>query len=159
MKKLNKGEYIAKENEDGITTMKWKDKRDVLVLSTKDSVKLRKVKKFKKGVLCKPEIFFFYYNKGNGAVDLAEQMTSYSSSLKKTVKWYKKLGIDLLLNTSLVNALTLYKTTTNQNIQIVDFRKEILKNLCHKPQEIAPAEGPKRLKHTVSKAERSCAKG
>lgn len=59
MKKLKKGEYIAKENEDGITTMKWKDKRDVLVLSTKDSVKLRKLKKFKKEVLCKPEIFFF----------------------------------------------------------------------------------------------------
>ncbi|GBP54651.1 hypothetical protein EVAR_35913_1 [Eumeta japonica] len=43
------------------------------------------------------------YNKAKGAVDLSDQMTSYSSPLRKTVKWYKKLGIELILNTALVN--------------------------------------------------------
>ncbi|GBP12693.1 PiggyBac transposable element-derived protein 4 [Eumeta japonica] len=44
------------------------------------------------------------YNKAKGAVDLSDQMTSYSSPLRKTVKWYKKLGMELILNTALVNA-------------------------------------------------------
>lgn len=35
LKKLEKGEYIANENENRITIMKWKDKRDVLVLCSK----------------------------------------------------------------------------------------------------------------------------
>ncbi|CAH2008658.1 unnamed protein product [Acanthoscelides obtectus] len=33
-KKLKKGEITAKENERGICILKWRDKRDVLVLST-----------------------------------------------------------------------------------------------------------------------------
>lgn len=36
-KKLKRNEYIAKESLDGITVLKWKDKRDVLLLSTKHS--------------------------------------------------------------------------------------------------------------------------
>lgn len=35
--KLQKGDFIAMENEDGITILKWKDKRDVMMLSTKHS--------------------------------------------------------------------------------------------------------------------------
>lgn len=35
---INKGEFRAKENEDGMTCMKWKDKRDVYLLSTKHSI-------------------------------------------------------------------------------------------------------------------------
>jgi hypothetical protein len=41
-KKLKPGEFIAQENEDGITVLKWKDKRDVLMLSTKHSDKFVK---------------------------------------------------------------------------------------------------------------------
>ncbi|KAG5864073.1 hypothetical protein JTB14_033907 [Gonioctena quinquepunctata] len=32
--RLQKGEIIAKESADGITILKWKDKRDVMVLTT-----------------------------------------------------------------------------------------------------------------------------
>lgn len=34
-KKLKKGDFIAQQSDYGIVFMKWKDKRDVLVLSTK----------------------------------------------------------------------------------------------------------------------------
>ncbi|KAI5632386.1 transposase IS4 domain-containing protein [Phthorimaea operculella] len=34
-KKLKPREFVAQQNEDGITVLKWKDKRDVLMLSTK----------------------------------------------------------------------------------------------------------------------------
>lgn len=35
---LKPGEFSAKENKNSITVMKWKDKRDVCLLSTKHSI-------------------------------------------------------------------------------------------------------------------------
>lgn len=36
-KKLQRNKYIAKESKDGLTILKWKGKRDVLLLSTEHS--------------------------------------------------------------------------------------------------------------------------
>ncbi|XP_046969102.1 piggyBac transposable element-derived protein 4-like [Vanessa cardui] len=151
-KKLKKGEYIAKESEDGITVMKWRDKREVLVLSTKHSVRFHNVTK-RGRIISKPQIIIDY-NKGKGAVDLSDQMTSYCTPLRKSIKWYKKIAIDLLLNTSVVNALILYKTVTNDKmIQIVDFRRKLLSGLCQKNEEALKRKMPQRLKHTLVKRE------
>ncbi|CAG4938111.1 unnamed protein product [Parnassius apollo] len=46
--KLKKGEFIAKESDDGITVLRWKDKRDVLVLSTKHSTRFLPINKHNK---------------------------------------------------------------------------------------------------------------
>lgn len=149
--KLKKGQYIARESPDGITVMKWKDKRDVLILSTKHSVKFRDVTKRGK-IISKPQIIVDY-NKGKGAVDLSDQMTAYSSPLRKSVRWYKKLAIDFILNTSIVNALTLYQAVTKKKIQIIEFRKRVLKHLCQTDEVAVPIQRPKRLKHKLAKKE------
>lgn len=85
--------------------------------------------------------------------DLSDQMASYSSPLRKSVRWYKKLAIDLLLNTSLINALILYKQVTTKNIQIVDFRKDIVKKFCRKKSSTTTpgTQGPKRALHKISR--------
>lgn len=44
-KKLKRRELIARENKSGITILKWKDKRDVLMLSTKHSAEMATVHK------------------------------------------------------------------------------------------------------------------
>lgn len=46
----------------------------------------------------------------------ADQMGAYSSCLQRPVKWYHKVAIDLMLNISLTNALTLYNMVTKTNI-------------------------------------------
>lgn len=104
--KLKKGQFAAAESTNGITMMKWKDKRDVYVLSTKHSVRFYHVNK-RGNVVSKPKIVVDY-NRDKGAVDLADQLAAYSKPLRKTIKWYKKLAINLLLNTTLVNAMILY---------------------------------------------------
>lgn len=53
--------------------------------------------------------------------------------LRKSLKWYKKLTYDLILNVAMVNASVLYKSVTNKFITIIDFRKEILKSFMSKP--------------------------
>ncbi|CAG4960623.1 unnamed protein product [Colias eurytheme] len=77
--KLKKGAYIAKESTDGITVMKWRDKREVLVLSTKHSTRFHTVTKRGK-IVSKPKIICDY-NRAKGAVDLSDQMAAYSTPL------------------------------------------------------------------------------
>lgn len=50
-------------------------------------------------------------------------MTAYSSPLRETVKWYKKLAIELFVNTCIVNSMVLFKQVTRKNISITDFMK------------------------------------
>ena len=45
-------------------------------------------------------VFFFFYNDAKKSVDLADQVSSYYSCLRKTVKWYRKIIIQLICGTS-----------------------------------------------------------
>ncbi|EFN68845.1 hypothetical protein EAG_13643, partial [Camponotus floridanus] len=65
------------------------------------------------------------YNLGKSSVDLSDQMIAYSSPLRRTIKWYKKLAIELLLNTCIVNSIVLFKQVTRKNIAIPDFRMKL----------------------------------
>lgn len=56
-------------------------------------------------------------------------MSSYSSALRKTIKWYRKIAIELLLGTSMVNAHFLYKEINNSTISITDFRQNVVEQL------------------------------
>lgn len=133
--KLERGDFKAMENEDGITVMKWKDKRDVYMLSTKHSNKLSKI--VKKGKEITEPKMILDYNNSKGSVDLSDQMGAYSSPLRKTVKWYRKLGIELLLNTAIVNAWIMYTKTKTTKMPIVEFRKSLVENLTNsfQPQQ------------------------
>lgn len=131
--KLEAGSFIARESYDGITVMKLREKEVTLLLSTKHSTQFAsKCTKSGKSVI-KPQIIIDY-EKAEEAVHLCDKIaeTSSTCTLLEPMKWYKKLAIDLLLNIAVVNALTLYKSMTNKNIQIVDFRKELVVYLCQK---------------------------
>lgn len=149
--KLKKGQYVAKESADGITVMRWRDKRDVLVLSTKHSVRFQTVVKHRRQV-SKPKIVVDY-NKAKGAVDLSDQMTAYQTPLRKTIKWYKKVAFDLLLNTAMVNSLILYQSVNRKKYPILEFRKEIMKSFLDSNIESDRNQRPRREKHGLKKKE------
>ncbi|XP_022837201.1 piggyBac transposable element-derived protein 4-like [Spodoptera litura] len=150
--KLKRGQYIAKESNDGITVLRWRDKRDVLVLSTKHSVRFQSIIKHGKQT-SKPKIVLDY-NKAKGAVDLSDQMTAYQTPLRKSIKWYKKLGIDILLNTAMVNALILYQSVARKKISVLEFRKEIMKSFVDFDTNDTPSnQRTKRVKHQLKKKE------
>lgn len=71
------------------------------------------------------------YNEAKSSVDVSDQMTAYSNPLRKPLKWYKKVAFELLLNTSVVNAWTLYNTQQQRLISIVEFRKRLANYLCY----------------------------
>ena len=69
------------------------------------------------------------YNKGKCGIDYSDQMISYATTIRKGIKWYGKLGIQLLLGISVVNALIVYKIATRKNINIRIFRQLLVAKL------------------------------
>lgn len=112
--KLKKGQVVAQQNEDKTVVLKWKDKRDVLMLSTKhDDSMLTFLQRGKE--LSKPAMVV-EYNKGKAFIDLSDQMAAYSPYVRRTVKWYKRLLFHLITSTAMVNSLHLYNVINNKKI-------------------------------------------
>ncbi|XP_047362138.1 uncharacterized protein LOC124954006 [Vespa velutina] len=137
-KKLKRGELIARENKSRITILKWKDKRDVLMLLTKHSAEMTTV--HKKFYSCEKPKMVVEYNLGKSSVDLSDQMIAYNSPIRKTLKWYRKLATELLLNTCMINSMILFSQITRKDIQIFDFRMKVvlyLTKCCDKDAEVS----------------------
>ena len=155
-KKLKVGETVARENGNGITVLSWRDKRYVLMLSTKHSDSTVEV--VKRGhTIFKPQIVIDY-NDGKSSVDQSDQMTSYQTPLRKTIRWYKKLGFEIILNTAIVNSWIMFKQVKQSSIKILDFRKAVAYKLCsERPPEpttsVAIPVKRSRLRHEMGTKE------
>lgn len=139
-KKLKKGEQIAAESDTGVVVQKWKDKRDVLVLSTKHTDEMMTFTKNGKQVE-KPKNIV-EYNKYKCYIDLSDQNKSYNNSLRKSVKWYRKLAFELITGTAFVNAFVAYKAIANEKLTITDFRIQIITKFLDLPTENIPPSIP-----------------
>lgn len=160
-KKLKKGEVIGRENNRGICIMKWRDKRDVLMLSTKNTHETREVSR-RNETIQKP-IAILEYNSGKSSIDVSDQMASYNSALRRTIKWYRKIAIEVLLGTTMVNAHFLYKLVTGDNKSITEFRERVLEDLlCTDVEEEPDIQHQNKRKrkntHTFAKKEGLAAK-
>lgn len=124
-KKLKKGEYIWRR-QGHVYISKWKDKRDVLVITTANHPELIEVANRYGAIKIKPKEISLY-NKYMSGVDRCDQMTSYYSSPRKTIKWNKKV-IFHLIDLSVWNSFYLYKKNIN-NIRFLKFRDELIKQL------------------------------
>ena len=95
-----------------ISVTKWKDKRDVHVISNShvatmmDSV-IRCGKSKRKSIVQ-------IYSSHMLGIYLSDQILSYHSALQKTVRWYKKVGI-YIIEISLGNAYYIYNKNTTKN--------------------------------------------
>lgn len=133
-KKLKKGETVAQVSNTGIMVLKWKDKRDVLMLSTKHNDNLMHVEnKFGK-IISKPEVVLDY-NNWKGLVDLCDLRSSYHSPLRRSLKWYRKVAFEIKFNTSVVNALSVYNKVKNCNMSITTFKQNIM-SMIEKPEAL-----------------------
>ena len=116
-KKLGKGEVAARRN-GALLVLKWRDRRDVLVLSAKHTPAMQDVLvRVPNGRVVKSKpIAVQEYNDYMSGVDKSDQLLRYYSMNRKTVKWWKKLFFHLL-QLSLVNAQKLYNIhRENQNL-------------------------------------------
>lgn len=184
--KLKRGEIVSKEDQHGITFLKWRDTRDVRLVSTKHSPimveippktksryksssstdhdqplpststtdalpnldqtttstnvdapststdntanespssenqpkKGKKRGRKSKRATSKP-LAVLAYNKGKSGIDLSDQMGSYATTLRKGIKWFRNLGMELILGIGVVNAWCLYKEVAKKKFKFV----------------------------------------
>ncbi|XP_031848017.1 uncharacterized protein LOC116433736 [Nomia melanderi] len=116
---------IVREDDNGIVVLKWKDVRDVRILSTKHApIMTSSSNSTHRGRPLKPEpLVIIAYNNGKTGIDRSDQMVSYATTIRKSIKWYRKLALHLLLRTTIVNAHIVYQRATNKKIKIRKFRE------------------------------------
>ena len=129
---LTKNEFVRRESEDGIVVAKWRSKREVLLISTKHDINMvdtgRKNRQNEK--VMKPEIII-NYNKGKQGINISDQIASYFTPLRKTIRWYHKIGFEFLLNTAVVNALIIFNEIRSaQKTQIFKFSHDLIYSLA-----------------------------
>ncbi|CAF1299930.1 unnamed protein product [Didymodactylos carnosus] len=91
-KKLKPGEAYGLQNKVGIKLIRWKDKRDVLMISTKPShsatvVNTGKTNKLNERIM-KPQVVLDYNERRQGT-DLSDQLSTYHTCLRRSIKWFK----------------------------------------------------------------------
>lgn len=162
--KLLPGQIIGKENSNGIVVAKWRDKRDVTMLSTCHNLNMVDTgkKNRKNEVVVKPKIIIDY-NAGKAGIDLSDQLSSYSSPVRKSIRWYHKVATEIILGTSIVNALIIYNTKTPQNkMSITQFREALVDQILGLDQpkdiqeQIAPPRSSISLKHKFQETSEKC---
>ena len=146
---VNTGEVYSEITETGILCLKWKDKRDVCMLSTFHDDTMIDKNRRRKGVagmetIRKPKVVEEYNQSMNG-VDRSDQMVlyygyshRYFKSLLiitakitlfcRAMKWWKRIFYHLL-DLSLVNANILYNEASPKPLHHMDFRLAVAKSL------------------------------
>ncbi|XP_046386123.1 piggyBac transposable element-derived protein 4-like [Ischnura elegans] len=125
--KIKKGEIVKQWSHDGICVLKWRDKRDVLVITSEYGSQLLEVPN-RKGILkLKPEAIVMY-NKFMRGIDHGDQMLAYYPCEHKSVKWYKKLGIHIF-QLIIINSYLLYQKYSGHKKTLYEFRIELIRSL------------------------------
>jgi hypothetical protein len=132
-KKLKRGEVYGLQSNNGIKLIKWKDKRDILMISTKPShsavvVETRKINRLNERIM-KPQVVLDY-NEGKQGTDLSDQLSAYYTCLRRSIKWYHKVAFELIFGTSVVNSYLIYKENyATGNTTILQFRESLVRSL------------------------------
>ena len=128
--KLKRGKIKALESDKGVKVFNWKDKRNVVTLSTvpeHDNTLVDTTKVSRASEPIKKPQSVLDYNKCKKGVDLSDQMSSYYLPLKKTRIWYKKVVFEVIAGTSVVNAWVLYNQyCAAKTMPIQNFRESIV---------------------------------
>ena len=132
-KNLRRGEVYGRQNKEGVKLIMWKDKKNVLVISTRSSDSATVVDtgniNSKNERIMKP-LVVQDYNEGRIGIDLSDQLSSYYTCLRRSIKWYQKVTFELVLGTALVNSYLIYKENyAASKVPILQFRESLVRPL------------------------------
>lgn len=128
---IKKGEIIGFQ-KGKMCAMKWKDKKELFMLSTFHSLDMQQVesKKDSSKKAIKPEAVV-WYNSSMGGVDRSDQCLSYYPVARNQQRKYYKKIFRFLLNQSVYNSYVLYKKN-NGTLSHVSFRLQLIERLIEK---------------------------
>ncbi|KAJ8938073.1 hypothetical protein NQ314_011616 [Rhamnusium bicolor] len=131
LKKKNDYIWVRKGN---VYVTKWKDKREVLCITTKYHPEIIEVAN-RFGIMKLKPKEIAEYNKYMSGVDRSDQLTSYYSSPRKTPRWYKKM-IFHLLDLAVMNSYILFRISQKSEITLLNFRERLIRELIHLSEDI-----------------------
>ena len=118
--KLKKGEQSVKHTKS-MMALCWKDKQQVYMLKTVNTFKMKETKPKEKQEKKKKPIAVIDYSNNMKTVDQVDMQMSYTESLWKTMKWYKKVFFHLL-NVSIHNGFVSFKKVkSSKKMQLQSF--------------------------------------
>lgn len=121
---------------DRLLTLRWQDKKEVTMLTSCHTADKKK-RVNKRGIEVEKPECIFDYNQYMGAIDRSDMLLSSTESVRKTTKWYKKIFFHLL-DVSVLNAHSTYKTKTGEHISLLDFQTQLVKEIFEKYKRITP---------------------
>ncbi|XP_032687779.1 piggyBac transposable element-derived protein 4-like [Odontomachus brunneus] len=130
-KKLGRGEVQVAHSHTWMA-MKWEDKRSVRMLTSVHELEFRATgkKHYKtKEDIIKPTCVQDY-NQNMGGIDNIDRQLSITESVRKTMKWYRKLFLHLI-DLCLTNAHALYKMENEEPMSFPSFRLQIVRSLLN----------------------------
>lgn len=126
-KKLKVGENVGKYTEKGVSVVKWRDRREVLMISSEFENDMVEVTNRKGQTKIKP-LAISKYNQYMSGVDKQDQMMSYYPCERKTIRWYKKIGIHFF-QLFMLNSYYLF-INHERKITFYDYRLSVISSLC-----------------------------
>lgn len=131
--KLHTGQTICRYS-NGVMIGKWCDKRDITYISTEyeNTIRYGDRQNFGKQ---KP-LPLLNYNKRMGGIDRTDRLTAYYPFARKTVPWYKKLGVHVL-QLLLLNSHLLFNKREAQ-MSFYDFRLQVIRHLLPRDVQTLP---------------------
>ncbi|KAJ8953298.1 hypothetical protein NQ314_007377 [Rhamnusium bicolor] len=146
-KKLKKREHFWVRLKR-VYVSKWKGKRDVLVITTRNHPRMISVKnKFGKEQIKSEEVST--YNNHMWGIDQCDQMTSTYSTPRKTLRWYKKVLFHLL-DVTVWNAFYLYRKfakNDSRKYRFLQYSDELIRSLIQIPDNLEGKHLISRQKH------------
>ena len=126
-KKMKRGELDFRR-QNRVIALKWKDKRDVMLLTTKHQpvmmeAQTRTERKQK-------PVAVMDYTKNMAGVDLSDQLISYLPLHRKTIKWWKKLTFHLLTLTMIQAQILFNKHQKAQGKRVMHL-DTFVKSVCN----------------------------
>lgn len=91
---------------EGSDVLKWRDKRDVLMLSTCHGIESPLVRS-RRGEKIEPRAILDY-NIAKKGIDIADQLASFYSPIRKSLSCYKKIAVDFIFRVAVVNVSSIY---------------------------------------------------
>lgn len=115
-----------------ILVVRYKDKRDVYLLSTKLTAgfteKSRYQSKVSATVSIQKPLAIEHYNLNMGAVDAVDQDLEPYNCTRKSYTWFKKIGFHMVQR-MVLNSKVLYINATGTQINVLDYTKTLIDDL------------------------------
>lgn len=134
--RLSEGDQVFRR-KNNILVVRWRDKRDVIVLSTRHTSEMKTFTNRRNRTVTKPTAIIDY-NKNKSGVDLSDQFISYGVFAHRSVKWWRKLVFHFFLIAT-VNACIMYNVKKGSRLSVTQFMQKLCHELVEIDEDFVPA--------------------